>query len=49
MARHMANLNRASGGANDASLLEYEDYDCYDYYVYDVNDLIEEQLAFCNA
>ncbi|GJY86047.1 hypothetical protein Tco_0500073 [Tanacetum coccineum] len=50
IARFMASLvNRAGGGANDASLLEDEDYDIYDDYEIDVYDLSEEQLPFCDA
>ncbi|GJW75794.1 retrotransposon protein, putative, ty1-copia subclass [Tanacetum coccineum] len=42
--------NKLAGGcANDASLLEDEDYDIYDDYENNVYDLLEEQLAFCDA
>ncbi|GKD24770.1 hypothetical protein Tco_1230984 [Tanacetum coccineum] len=49
IACYMGIPNGAGGGANDASLCEYDDYDGYDGDEYDFNDLTEEQLAFCDA
>nr|GEW20721.1 hypothetical protein [Tanacetum cinerariifolium] len=47
--RFMSLSNRASRGANDASLLEDEDYDIYKGYENDAYDLSDEQLTFYNA